>query len=108
LTGSSGANTLNGGVGKDYFYGGSDNDTINALDYGGDVGGADGRVYCGAGYDTVYYDRGFDFPNWDCEKTIGLPIAAPLTNQVTSARASGRGVRTPALFMPSCPLSFRE
>jgi Ca2+-binding RTX toxin-like protein len=76
LTGSSGANTLTGVAGKDSFYGGYGNDTINALDYGGNVGGADGRISCGAGYDTVAYDRYLDVPDGDCEKKTAFPIAA--------------------------------
>jgi Ca2+-binding RTX toxin-like protein len=75
LYGAGGSDKLYGGAGRDTFSGGPGDDTIDATD--GPAGGADGSISCGAGIDTVSYDRGFDVPFSDCEKKTGFPVAAP-------------------------------
>jgi Ca2+-binding RTX toxin-like protein len=65
LVGGNASDFLSGGVGSDLFVGAAGNDTIRASDRG-----ADGQILCGAGFDTVFYDRDLDFPNFDCEKKI--------------------------------------
>jgi Ca2+-binding RTX toxin-like protein len=75
LTGSEFSDKLVGGFGSDTLVGGSGDDTIDATDR--PAGSADNGIFCGAGNDTVFYDRGFDFPNWDCERKIGFPLVAP-------------------------------
>lgn len=71
LYGGEGDDKLSGGDGRNYLDGGSGNDRISAYNYG-----ADGVIYCGAGYDTVTYDRSLDVPAGDCEKKTAYPIAA--------------------------------
>jgi len=67
LLGGDGDDELHGLEGRDSFYGGSGNDKINA-----DDNVADGTISCGNGYDTVYYDRGYEVPASDCEKIISF------------------------------------
>jgi len=65
LVGGNASDFLSGGDGRDLFVGAAGNDTIRASDRG-----ADGQISCGAGFDTVFYDRDLDFPDFDCEQKI--------------------------------------
>jgi len=78
LEGLGGSDKLSGGAGRDFLSGGDGDDTIDAVDH--PAGAKDSTIRCGAGSDTVHYDRGFEVPFGDCEKKIGHPLNAPPTN----------------------------
>jgi Ca2+-binding RTX toxin-like protein len=73
--GTSGAYTINGGLGNDTLVGGPDDDTINAgdgRDYVDSSGGGTDAVSCGAGFDIVRHDAS-DSIAGDCETVILVP-----------------------------------
>jgi Ca2+-binding RTX toxin-like protein len=79
LNGRDGNDLLIGGDGPDVFYGGAGDDIINALDHRPPVSGSgpDAVISCGAGRDTVLYDRMFETPAPDCETRLGSPRPLP-------------------------------
>ena len=67
LKGGSGDDQLYGGYGDDKLYGGAGNDIINAYDEKHSTAGVEDVINCGPGRDTVYFDKGFDKVDSNCE-----------------------------------------
>ncbi len=62
------SDTLNGRISVDRLYGHSGDDTVyTGLTSSGRVDGARDVADCGPGTDTVYYEKGIDAVNANCE-----------------------------------------